>query len=120
MQKLRILVVDDEAIIRDFFARFFRLKDAHVVLADTGREAIVSAKKEKFDIAFLDVRMQEMNGVEVLKELKKINPGCKYIMMTGYAVDDLLEAAKKEGAAASLKKPFDMDELNTILADYVK
>lgn len=111
----KILVVDDEKVVRDFLTRFLKLKSLEVETAESGFAAIKLAEKEKFDLVFLDVRMPKIDGLQTFRRLKKLTPGSKYIMMTGYAVDDLLEQAKNEGAIVSLKKPFDIDELTAVL-----
>ncbi len=117
-KKMRALVVDDEAVIQDFLSRFLSLNGLEVAIAADGPQAIALSEKEDFDIVFLDVRMPKMNGLEVLKTLRKIRPGSRYVMMTGYAVDDLLEDAKKEGAAFALKKPFDISRIEAVIKDY--
>jgi two-component system, NtrC family, response regulator HydG len=110
-QKPKILVVDDEKVVRDFLSRLFLLKGITAMTSDSGFQAIEIMKKEDFDFVFLDVRMPGMDGVQTLKELKKIRPATKYVMMTGYSVDDLLEEAKKENILASIKKPFDINQI---------
>lgn len=115
---LKALIVDDELVIRDFLARFLGLKDIAIEAkaAEDGLKAIELAQKEKFDIFFIDMRMSKLNGLETLKELRKISPRAKHVMITGYAVDDLLEEALGEpGVVAALRKPFDIDELKRVL-----
>jgi DNA-binding NtrC family response regulator len=117
---IKVLVVDDEKIVRDFLSRLLSLKGIRVKAVEDGFQAIEKAKKEKFDMVLLDVRMPKMDGVETLKKLKKLNPGTKYVMMTGYSVDVLLAQAKKEGASASFKKPFDINQVTSLLEDYIQ
>lgn len=109
--KKRILIVDDEKVVRDFLLRFLSLQSHQVTVADGGQKAIEALSGQVFDFVFLDIRMPGMNGFETLIELKKIMPEARYIMMTGYAVDDLLDAAKKVGIFASIKKPFDINQI---------
>lgn len=108
---IKVLIVDDEKVVRDFLVRLLSLQSLEVKAVEDGFKAIEAAEGESFDLVFLDARMPKMNGLEVFKELKKINPGSKYVMMTGYAIDDLLEQANKEGAIISLKKPFEIEEI---------
>ena len=110
-RSLTALVVDDEKVIRDFLIKFLKMYDIEARCAKDGDGAIELARTEKFDVIFLDVRMPKMDGLEALRKLKRLNPEARYVMMTGYAVDDLLEEAKKEGIAASIKKPFEIDEI---------
>jgi DNA-binding NtrC family response regulator len=113
--KSKVLIVDDEDVVREFLERFFVQKGMEVALAESGERAMELARREKFDLAFLDVRMPKLNGLETLKELKVISPDTTYVMMTGYAVDDLLREAERHGAASSIKKPFDINKLSTLL-----
>ena len=110
-RKLKALVVEDEEVIRDFLTRFLSLNNIEVKVAEGSLKAIEMAKKEEFDIIFLDVRMPDMDGFQVLKELKGVNHKGRYIMMTGYAVDNLLEELKKEGISGFIKKPFEIEEI---------
>lgn len=113
----KILVVDDEKIIRDFLSRFLILENMQVKVAEGGLQAIAMAKEEQFDIIFVDMRMPHMDGLEALKELKKINPRGKYIIMTGYSIDKLLEQTGDEKIDAFIKKPFAINEIASILKD---
>jgi two-component system, NtrC family, response regulator HydG len=114
----KILVVDDEAIVRDFLGRLLTLEDLDVTLVDSGSQAIEAMKKDQFGLVFLDVRMPGMDGVETFRELKKISPHSKYVMMTGYSLDELLKKMEGEEVEAIVTKPFDINEIVTILEDY--
>ncbi|MBU0503530.1 MAG: response regulator [Candidatus Omnitrophota bacterium] len=114
---IKVLVVDDEEVVRDFLLRLLALGGVTVTAVDSGYKAIGAAKQAKFDIIFLDVRMTGMDGLETYRELKKINPLGKYVMMTGYAVDEILKKAREEGATAFLKKPFDISQVITLIDD---
>lgn len=116
--KMKVLVVDDDKIILDFMVRFLTRLNFEVRSVEDGYKAMALAHEEKFDLAFLDMRMPGMNGVETLKALKKINPKTAYIVMTGYAVEDLLQEATKEGAILTLKKPFDIAPLAEFLKEF--
>lgn len=116
--KIRVLIVDDEEVVRDFLCRFLALKGVSTEAVADGEKAIEIAKKEKFDIALLDVRMPGINGVATFKEIKKVSPNTKCVMMTGYAVDDLLKEAEGEGAFISVKKPFSIGQLDSMLEDH--
>lgn len=111
----KILVVDDDESILQVFE--YGLADAgyKTVLVTSGFEAIEKVKKEKFDLMFLDVRMPRMNGVETFRMIKKIAPDAKAVMMTGYRVDALLKEAFEMGAHACIYKPFEMEEIVSII-----
>lgn len=112
---IRVLVVDDERVVRDFLARLLSLKGMEVRVAEDGYKAIKMAKQENFDFTFLDVRMPGIGGLRTLRELKKLNPDSAYVMMTGYAVDDVLRQAEEEGAVVSIKKPFEIKQVLNII-----
>ncbi|MDD5729617.1 MAG: response regulator [Candidatus Omnitrophica bacterium] len=111
MKNLKILVVDDEKVVRDFLLKLLSMEAEEVKTVENGFQAIEAVKGNKFDFIFLDIRMPEIDGVELLGELKKISPDTKYVMMTGYAVDDLIEKAKQIGIYASIRKPFDINQI---------
>ncbi len=115
-----ILVVDDEPGMRALFSFMLGPKGYHVRTAGSGKEAIESVKNSDCDLVFLDIRMPYMNGLEVFRVLKQLRPDISVVMMTGYAVEQLLKDALDEGAKGYLRKPFTIDELleqiNSILA----
>lgn len=115
-KRLRALIVDDEKVVRDFLVKFLRMEDVESVQSQDASSALRAMEtEERFDMVFLDVRMPSMDGVELFRRLKKIDANSNYIMMTGYAVDDMLKTAEREGAIASLKKPFDLEEIKKII-----
>lgn len=116
---IKVLVVDDEEIIRAFLSRLLSLEGVKVEAVEDGYKAIEAAKNAVFDIVFLDVRMPKIDGLDTYRELKKINPKAKYVMMTGYAVDEILKKAQEEGVTAALKKPFDISQVLTMVKDFV-
>lgn len=84
----RILIVDDEKVVRDFLLRFLSKYAKEVAAVENASQALASAKQSSFDIVFLDIRLPEKDGIELLGELKQALPHARYIMMTGYAVDE--------------------------------
>lgn len=110
-----VLVIDDEKCVRDFLKKFLELKGARVTLAEDGRSGLARAQGHPYDIVFLDVRMPDMDGIETLRNAKMILPGARFVMMTGYSVEKLLEEARQMGIFAAIKKPFDLDALEFFL-----
>lgn len=111
--------MDDEKIVRDFLTKFFVLEGREVTCAEGGFEAIEIAKRTHFDIIFLDVRMPKMDGVETLKQLKKITgDNTKFVMMTGYSIDELLKKLENEKIEAFIRKPFNIEELQAAFNGY--
>jgi CheY-like chemotaxis protein len=106
-KKLKVLVVDDEKPIRDFFTRLLKLEDVEIKTAEDGLAAIEAVKNEVFDLVFLDVRMPRLNGIQAFSQLKKINPSINCVFITGYAVEESLIEQLKQPQTFFLKKPFD-------------
>src|SRR3989338_2251385 len=110
-KKIRGLVADDEKIVRGFFSRLLSLQGLEVVCAEDGYKAVELAKEGSFELFFLDVKMPGLDGLETFRKIRQINPHAVVVMMTGYAVEDILEQAQKEGAYGSIRKPFDISEI---------
>jgi len=113
--KIKVLVVDDEKIIRDFFGRLLSLQGLEVIEAEDGYKASELAKGNKFDLYFIDVRMPGMDGLETFRQIRQVHPEAQVVMMTGYALDNILEQAQKEGASGSIRKPFAIGEIKGIV-----
>jgi CheY-like chemotaxis protein len=110
-EKTKILVVDDNVSQCKTMSFILERKGCTVTIAENGPKAIEIAKKNPFDIIFMDIKMPVMNGVEAYKQIKKIRPGAKVIMMTAYAVEDLIGQALAEGAYEILYKPLDIKKM---------
>lgn len=115
---LNILVVDDEAVVRDMLKRFLDLLPVRSVIASGGREALELAGKDSFDLIFLDIRMPGMNGLEVFMDIRKILPGVSFVFMTGYgSAEEELLVKIKDTNIQCLRKPFeDLNLLKDIIA----
>ncbi len=105
-EKIRVLVVDDEKVVRDFLVRILNLQSIAAKSVEDGFAAIEAVKNEKFDLVFLDIRMPKMDGLKAYGELKKIDPGLQAIFMTGYALEGTLLDETKQMGVTCLKKPF--------------
>jgi len=117
--KFRVLVVDDNKEFCQNVVDILELKDYEAVAAYDGLKALELVKQDGFDLVLMDVRMPVMDGVETFKKLKEIAPNTPVIMITAYAVEDLVREALKEGAFASLKKPLDFDELFELIEQVI-
>lgn len=115
----KILVVDDEKVVRDFLLKLLSSENTQVQTAENGYEAIQIVTNTQFDIIFLDARMPGLDGIKTFKELKKITPdNTKYVMMTGYSIDKLLEKLDGQKIEAFISKPFEIQEIKQVLNDY--
>lgn len=111
LEQARILVVDDEKIIREGCSRILR-KDRHLVeTASDGATAVEMVRKEPFDIIILDIKMPAMDGMQVMETLKSDISGLLFIVITGYGTIETAVEAMKAGAYDFLLKPFSADAL---------
>ena len=112
---LRLLVVDDEAIVRESLGGWFRQDGHQVELADSGREALRLAGLGPHDLAFLDIKMPGMDGLELQARLQLADPHLTVVIMTAYASVETAVKAMKNGAYDYIVKPFDPDELSLLV-----
>jgi DNA-binding NtrC family response regulator len=110
-KKPRILVVDDETVVRESLKDWLMEDDYEVGLAASGEDAVSMAQEKSWDVILLDLKMPGMDGLETLKRLKKMTPEAEVLMMTAFATIDTAVQAMKEGAFDYLVKPFDPDEI---------
>lgn len=107
MNKYKVLVLDDEQDILDVVERFFSRKQiVDIVTCSNPLNALDIMKAGGIDLLLTDIMMPEMNGVEVLKEVKKSTPNVKVIMMTAYSTIDKILECEKFGASDYVTKPF--------------
>jgi CheY-like chemotaxis protein len=106
-----ILIVDDNVDLAENLAELLE-EDGYKTMAMTDPKAVLAKVKElDFDAAILDIRMPEIDGVDVLAELKKRFPEARFVMMTAHAADPRIELAHSLGINALLYKPIPFDEL---------
>ncbi len=110
-RKAKILVVDDEASQRKMLQANLSLDGYDVYEADDGKTAISRVSEEFFDLILMDNRMSQLDGIEALKQIKKISPGIPVIIITAYASVETAVEALQSGAHDYLTKPLDIDEL---------
>ncbi len=109
--KARILAVDDEEIVLDSFRKILVLAGYSVDTVQTGREALGLIQKRHYDFLFTDLKMPEMDGIEVCKAAKHLRPDIDVIIITGYATVESAVETMKYGAMDYVQKPFTEDEL---------
>lgn len=112
---IRVLIVDDEIQLVDAFKKKLTKERMDVVTASSGHDALLAADKERFDVAVLDIRLPDLDGVELLTRLKAIEPTLEIIMLTGYASVDTAIKSMKVGAYDYLTKPCKTSELVNII-----
>lgn len=107
----KILVLDDILDAANLLKRILAPKGHEVAVFTDEEEALAHAKSNPVDLAILDIKLKRMDGVEVLEELKKINPAVKAVMLTGYPTMETAQRALRLGAGEYCVKPIDSDEL---------
>ena len=111
----KLLIVDDESDIREFARNFFKKRKIDVFIASGGKQALDLIAAESPDLVLLDVRMEEMTGIEVLKELRKTKPSLKVIMVSGDEDEETIKEANALGVIGYIHKPFILEELEKIV-----
>ncbi len=108
---IKFLIVDDEPGVVDQVRDFLELRNYTVVTATSGEKALELSKKENPNIVVLDIRMPGMTGIDVLREVKKISPKARIIMLTGVEDEATKNMAMELGASGYLAKPYSYSEL---------
>jgi DNA-binding NtrC family response regulator len=116
----KILIVDDDDTIRSTMKAILEDEGYEVDLAASGKEGIQKAKETSYNIALLDIRLPDMEGVELLKLMKPAEPRTRKIMVTGYpSTQNAIEALNKN-ADAYLIKPVDIEKLLSTIKEQLK
>jgi len=110
-----VLIVDDETVVRNGIGRALERKGLRTRQAANGREALELLDNQPFDLVLLDIRMPDMDGIQVLKEIRANHPKTEIIMITGYPTIDSAVHCVKLGALDYLVKPFRLDDLEAAL-----
>jgi len=118
--KHKILVVDDEKVIREGCSEVLAQEGFEVVLADNGEQGLGMIEKVHFDVVLLDLMMPGLSGFDVLSHVKELHPDTSIIVITGYAtVENSIEAMKK-GAFDFIPKPFSPDQLRVVVSKAIE
>jgi DNA-binding NtrC family response regulator len=115
MKKGKILVVDDEEAVRSSLADWLEAAGYEVATAENGETAWAIAADHEVDLVLVDLKMPRVNGIDVLRKLKKIKPGLPVVIITAFASVDSAVLAMKEGAVDYIVKPFNPDEISMII-----
>jgi len=111
----KMLIIDDEPLMRITLQDSLVGEGYEVVAAETGRKGVDLLRKNQWDIIITDLKLPDLEGIEILKEAKFLNPSTEVILITAYGSIDSAVSAMKEGASDYLTKPFSMDELLLII-----
>jgi DNA-binding NtrC family response regulator len=107
----KILVVDDEERVRILFKRILLKEGYEVDCAASGSEAIDKLAKDSFDIVVTDLKMDGIDGLDLIKKGKTMNQALPFILISGYGTAQTAVSAAKEGADVYLMKPIDITDL---------
>ncbi len=120
--KIKVLVVDDEPDIVDIFYTHLTKKGYNVDVVLSGKAATENAKKKKYDVTFLDLKMPGLDGAQTCQQLAKIDPNNKIILITGYGseVDHMKKTAFKAGALKCIDKPFNLGRIVCAIEEAMK
>ena len=111
MEKQRVLIVDDQNGIRLLLQEVFSSEGYMTSQASNGKIALEIVRHNRPDLVLLDMKIPGMDGLEILKHIKSIDPTIIVIMMTAYGELDMIKRATDLGAAKHFTKPFDIDEM---------
>ena len=117
--KLRILVVDDDPIIGLIFREALEALGNTVVTADTSADGLEYVERLNFGLIFLDLKMPEMDGAELLHRIKNIRPEVPVTIITGYPDSEIMVRALEQGPFNVMKKPFSISDI-VAAVDYAK
>ena len=111
----RVLIVDDEAVVRSGISRALHNRNMATKTAANGEEALLLLNGHSFDLVLLDIKMEDMDGIELLRSIRAQHPETGVIMITGYPTIDTAVHCTKLGALDYLIKPFRLDDLDAAL-----
>ena len=109
--KASLLVVDDENVVRESLGKWFEEEGYLVETATSAREALLKLPSQGWDLALVDIKMPGMDGLELHRKIREVDPEIVVIIMTGYASVETAVQALKDGAYDYITKPFDPDDL---------
>lgn len=108
---IRVLLIDDEVGYVNVLSNRLKKRSFEVGKANSGSEALQRLRQQDFDVAVLDLKMEDMDGIEILKILKKMAPELVVIMLTGHGSAEAAHEGIKEGAYDYLTKPCELEDL---------
>ena len=118
--RIRLLLVDDEVDFVSVLVKRISRRNIDVTAAHSGVEAIQLLRRQQFDAVVLDLKMEDMDGIEILKIFKKMDPPMPVIMLTGHGSEQSAREGIKFGAFDYLTKPYELDDLVQKIRDAVR
>jgi ATP-dependent Lon protease len=118
-RKYRILVVDDEQLTCKNLEHILKKEGYEVITAYSGEKAIEALQQYHFDIILADLKMEQIDGIQVLEKAKEINPATEVIIFTGYATVPAAVSAIQKGSSQFLSKPLQLEEVRRVTSEAV-
>jgi DNA-binding NtrC family response regulator len=115
MKQAKILIVEDEFIARENLEHILQKEGYHIVSLDSGAKALKELEKTEYDLVMTDLRMQQVDGMQVLEHTRKLHPDTEVIMITGYATVSTAVEAMQKGAYHYLAKPYKIEEVRILV-----
>ena len=119
-KELKLLIVDDIKDYRENIKEILEIKNYLVDTAADGKTALKKVEDDNFDLVLMDIKMPVMNGLEAYKQIKKIKPNLPVIMISAFAVEDLIKKSLRKGAYGYTSKPIDFEKLFNMIDNAIK
>ncbi len=117
--KARILIIDDDELIRSLFKETLEGEGHTVITASNSLKALEYMKLWDFDLVFLDLKMPGMDGAELLKQIRSIKPKLSVTIITGYPGSEMMERALEQGPFGVMSKPFNGPDIITAVDSFL-
>jgi excisionase family DNA binding protein len=119
-QKASILVVDDEEIIRSLFKETLEESEYKVITIGNSAEGLELVKHRDFDLVFLDLKMPDLDGAELLRQIRKLKPKLRVTIITGYPESDMMARALAQGPFGVMCKPFNDADIIGAVSNFLR
>lgn len=110
----RVLIVDDQILIRDGLSRSLSNEQTEIKTSKTGEDALKEIRSCFFDLCLLDINLPDTSGLDVMKEIRKISPETRVVIMTAHDVTDEMKKEIDNNAYSFFSKPFDLSHIKTV------
>jgi excisionase family DNA binding protein len=117
--KTSILVIDDDPFIQSLIKETLEEQGHTVITVGTGTEGIEAIKHQEFDLVLLDLKMPDINGDEILKQVKYARPKLPVTIITGYPGSEMMERALKQSPFGVMNKPFDASDISAVVNNFL-
>lgn len=115
----KVLIVDDQYGIRILLKEVLQKEGYETFLAANGMQAVEIVSEQKPDLVLLDMKIPGMDGIELLRKMKEVDPEIRVLIMTAYGELDMLKEATNLGALTHFSKPFDINKVRNLVKEYI-